>query len=216
MAKKELFIFDMDGVLLDSEPFWRKAQITALKQLGHVITVNDCIANTMGKRLDDIAKTWINMFSLNVNIEKLSQSILDGVVHYIGKEGKAKDGLYTLIEFLRSKNCRIALATSSSTPIISAVINKLNLNGTFELMLSADEVEKGKPAPDIYLEVCRRLNVPTTSALALEDSLTGVRAAVAANITTIAIPEFKTEEFIIADYIVKKMGEIIEITEDCF
>ena len=214
MASKELFIFDMDGVLLESEPFWRTAQIETLATFGATISVDDCIRNTMGKRLDDIAKFWIDMFSLDISVAHLAQSIIDRVVLNIGLNGKANEGLYSLIEFLRSKNCRIALATSSSAPIISAVIKKLELNNVFELMVSADEVPNGKPAPDVYLEVCSRIGVSPTKALALEDSLTGVRSAVAAGITTIAIPEFNGKEFVIADHVVHKLEDVIDIAAD--
>jgi len=216
MASKELFIFDMDGVLLESEPFWRTAQIETLAAFGATISVDDCIRHTMGKRLDNIAKLWIDMFSLDVSVVRLAQLIIDQVVLNIELNGKANEGLYALIEFLRSNNCRIALATSSSAPIISAVINKLELNNVFELMVSADEVPNGKPAPDVYLEVCRRIGVPTTKALAIEDSLTGVRSAVAADITTIAIPEFNSKEFAIADHVVHKLDDAIDIAADYF
>jgi HAD superfamily hydrolase (TIGR01509 family) len=216
MLTKDLFIFDMDGVLLESEPFWRKAQIESLARLGVSATVEDCICHTMGKRLDDIAHTWINMFALNITAEELAQSILERVVFCIGSEGTANNGVDKLIAFLRSKNCRIALATSSSKPIISAVIDKLGLNDVFELTLSADEVANGKPAPDVYLEVCRRLDISPEKAIALEDSLTGVRSAVAAGITTIAVPEHNKKEFAIADYIVNEIENVIDLTEEYF
>ena len=216
MASKELFIFDMDGVLLESEPFWRTAQIETLATLGVTISVDDCIRHTMGKRLEDMAKLWTDMFSLDIGTAHLAQLIVNQVVLNIGLDGKANEGLYSLIEFLRSKNYRIALATSSCVPIISAVIKKLDLNNVFELMVSADEVPNGKPAPDVYLEVCRRIGVPTTKALALEDSLTGVRSAVAAGITTIAIPEFNSKEFVIADHVINKLQDAIDIAADYF
>ncbi len=216
MYKKELFIFDMDGVLIDSEPFWRQTQIELLAQFGITITSEDCIRHTMGKRIDDISQIWIKRFKLDTTQESLTQSILEKAAHLIALNGKAQQGIYRLIECLQNKGCRIALATSSSAPIISAVIDKLDIRSVFELTLSADEVVNGKPSPDVYLEVCRRLEVSAENTLALEDSLTGVRAAVAANITTIAIPEHVSEEFAIADHIVKKIDDVIDILEKYF
>ena len=216
MHKKELFIFDMDGVLIDSEPFWRQTQIELLAQFGITITVEDCIRYTMGKRIDDISRIWINMFQLDTTPERLTQSILEKTAHIIALNGKAKEGVYKLIEFLQSKKCRIALATSSSALIISTVIDKLGIKDVFELTLSADEVVNGKPSPDVYLEVCRRLGVSTENTLALEDSFTGVRAAVAAEITTIAVPESVSEAFNIADHIVEKIEDTIDITAKYF
>lgn len=211
MNDKELFIFDMDGVLIESESFWRQAQIQVLELHGANISVEDCIEHTMGKRIDDIAKLWINRFSLNLSIEELAEEILDKTVYLIGKFGEAKEGIYDLIQLLKRSNYRIALATSSSQPIITAVIDKLELNDIFELSLSADMVMNGKPAPDVYLEVCNQMNVQPKNAIALEDSLTGVRAAVSANITTIAIPEFYDDRFKIANCSVSHINEVLTL-----
>lgn len=211
MKNKKLFIFDMDGVLLDSEPYWRKSQIDILQQFGVTITINDCINNTMGKRIDDISKLWIDMFRLEVTPHSFSIQLLNKTAELISYNALPRDGVYTLINYLKNHNYRIALATSSSTPIILAVLQKLNIESVFEFVLSADEVENGKPAPDVYLEVCKRLKIPTSQAIALEDSITGVKAAVAANITTIAIPEHFSEEFKVANYIIDKIEDVINV-----
>jgi sugar-phosphatase len=214
MENKKLFIFDMDGVLLDSEPFWREAQISLLQDFGENITEEDCIRLTMGKRIDNITRIWIDKYGLSVSEDKLTQLLLDEVVQLINLQGKAKSGIYTLIDFLQKQGWLLALATSSSEAIISAVINKLELSNVFELTLSADEVPNGKPSPDVYLEVCHRLGVSTDSAIALEDSLTGVRASVSANITTIAIPEIPEQGFEMANHIIENAEDAISIVKN--
>ncbi|MDB1125669.1 HAD family hydrolase [Vibrio algarum] len=211
MKQKQLFIFDMDGVLLDSEPYWRRAQIEMLGQFGISINAEDCIKHTMGKRIDDISLLWINMFKLDANPEQFANQLLEKTALLIRSHAIARDGIYTLIDFLQSNSYRIALATSSSTPIISAVLHKLEIAHVFEIALSADEVDNGKPSPDVYLEVCRRLNTSTKNTIALEDSLTGVRSAVAAQITTIAIPEIVSNDFEIADFVVKNITDVINV-----
>lgn len=216
MYRKELFIFDMDGVLLDSEPHWRKAQIELLEQLGIKVTEEECILYTMGKRIDDIAAFWIERFNLTVDQNVFASSLLEKTASLICHRAAAREGIYTLIEFLQNNGCRIALATSSSYPIISAVLEKLEMKGVFELTLSADDVENGKPLPDVYLEVCRLLGVPTNNAIALEDSITGVRSAVCAKITTIAIPEQISQEFDIANHIVGHLDEVVGILSEYF
>lgn len=213
MTSKSLFIFDMDGVLLESEVFWRKAQIDLLKQYGFTITEQDCINNTMGKRLDDIANTWIDKFQIDVDPASFGDEITTQVCSLIKAHGKPLPGVLELIEYLNKSGFTIALATSSNDRIINAVSETLNITKYFELMQSADYVAKGKPAPDVYLTVCKKLGVPTNEAIALEDSLTGVKAAVAANITTIAVPEFESSRFSIADYVVNSACEVPEIIE---
>lgn len=214
MQQKQLFIFDMDGVLLESEPYWRKAQIEIMSQFGVSITEQDCIEHTMGKRIDDIALLWINMFNLTVCSEQFANQLLEKTALLIRSHATAREGIDTLIDFLQSNSYRIALATSSSAPIISAVLHKLDINDIFEIALSADEVDNGKPFPDVYLEVCKRLNIACQHAIALEDSLTGVKSAVAANITTIAIPEFISDDFDIADFVVKEIVDVVSVLSD--
>ncbi|MDV7105926.1 HAD-IA family hydrolase [Vibrio sp. TH_r3] len=215
MKNKRLFIFDMDGVLLDSEPYWRAAQIDLLDQFGVRISSEDCIRNTMGKRIDDIAIFWIDEFSLNVEPEYFATLLLKTTAGLIRQNAKANPGLYSLIEFLQQHRFVIALATSSSKEIITAVLQKLQLEDVFAVTVSADSVKRGKPAPDVYLNVCARLNISTEYALALEDSLTGVKSALAANITTIAIPETGNAnvDFSSADFIVSRIGDVIKLLE---
>ncbi|MCE0494491.1 HAD family hydrolase [Vibrio salinus] len=210
-GKKELFVFDMDGVLLDSEPYWRRAQIDLLSRFGVIITEKDCIRYTMGKRIDDISEFWIVRFHLDVSRSHFAEQLLNMTAALIRTHAEARKGIDQLIGFLQHHGFRIALATSSSRPIISAVLNKLGLNDVFELTLSADSVENGKPAPDIYLDVCHQLKVEPENAFALEDSLTGVTAAVRAGVTTIAIPEKVTPEFYIASHQVSDIEDVIDV-----
>ncbi|SBO11126.1 2-deoxyglucose-6-phosphate phosphatase [Vibrio mediterranei] len=213
MTKKSLFVFDMDGVLIESEPFWRKAQIEVLANYGASATIDDCIENTMGKRLDDIAAIWIQMFNLSVDAKVLESEIMQRVVALVEQEGEAIEGIPTLISDLKQRDFRLALASSSAYPIIHAVTEKLAIQDSFDLMLSAEDVPNGKPAPDVYLEVCQRLDVPVEQAFALEDSLTGVKAAVAAQLTTIAIPFENNPVFLIADYVVGSVQDVIAIVD---
>ncbi|MFA0086052.1 HAD family hydrolase [Vibrio sp. 10N.261.51.F12] len=214
MFQKTLFIFDMDGVLIESEPFWREAQIEVLRHYDVTISAEDCICYTMGKRIDDIARLWIKRFNLPVTEECLRSKIIEKAGSLIRQFGTIKPGINELITQLQHQRYRIALATSSSQAIIDAVIHRLKLDNIFELALSADDVPLGKPAPDVYNEVCRRLNVEPTKAIALEDSLTGVRSALAAGITTIAIPEFHSIEFHIADYCVSNINEVFVLLQN--
>ncbi len=135
------------------------------------------------------------------------------VVALVEEEGQAIEGIPTLIADLKQRGFRLALASSSAYPIINAVTKKLGIQHSFELMLSAEEVPNGKPAPDVYLEVCQRLKVPVQQGFALEDSLTGVKAAVAAKLTTIAMPFENNSAFSIADYVVESVSEVITVVD---
>ena len=205
------FIFDMDGVIIDSEPFWRQAQIDILSKYNTTITVTDCIEHTMGKRIDDVALTWCQLHSLKVSPKLLEQEIITAVANLISTKGNSKTGLYELLDFLKENNFQIALATSSSLPIITAVFNRLSIAHYFDVVCSADDEIYGKPHPAVYLKVAKKLSVKPTNCLVLEDSVTGLIAAKAAAMKTIVIPEDKTDpRFSLADLVLISMLEIID------
>jgi HAD superfamily hydrolase (TIGR01509 family) len=208
------FIFDMDGVIIDSEPFWRQAQIKILSNYNISITVNDCIKQTMGKRIDDVALTWCKLYQLTINPKVLEQEITTSVAQLISNKGKAKEGLYELLDYLTKNNFNIALATSSSKIIINAVFNKLSIAHYFKVVCSADDEEYGKPHPAIYIKAAKLLNTNSTDCLVLEDSVTGLIAAKAASMKTIVIPEDHTDaRFKLADVIYSSMLDVIPFLE---
>lgn len=209
-SKRNTFIFDMDGVILNSEPFWRQAQIGELAKLGHHISIEDCIHYTMGKRLQDISHQWIGLFGLSIPPKELEQRIMDSVITQIRLHGTANMGLLELLEHLKRQRFKIGMATSSSPSIINAVLQSLEIEEYFQLCCSADHEQRGKPYPDVYLTVAKGLGVFPEQCIVLEDSFTGVSAAKAANMYTIALPEDpKDPRFEIADKIVDILPEVI-------
>ncbi|SSN09988.1 HAD hydrolase family IA [Klebsiella pneumoniae] len=162
-------IFDMDGVIIDSEALWRQAQIDALAQWGATASVDECETLTKGKRLDEIAGTWCRYFQLDLDPQRLEAAILQRITGLIATE--------------------IALATSSSRQVIAAVLNKLSLWHFFDVVCSADDEERGKPHPAVYLTTLRKLNLNASQCLVIEDSFTGFCAAQAAGIPTAMVAE---------------------------
>jgi sugar-phosphatase len=143
----------------------------------------------------------------------LSKQILDQTIELISTQASPTDGLNELITFLKNSPLRLGLATSSSQPVIDAVLQRLQLTNVFDVALSADEVVNGKPAPDVYLEVCKRMKVIPERCFSLEDSLTGVKAAVAAGTKTIAFPAHDNNDFTIAFQRVAHLSEVANIVE---
>lgn len=187
--QKDAVIFDMDGVLIDSEPYWRQAQVDVLAGYGMTATFDDCIRLTMGRRLDDIAKIWCQHFSLDIPSEELQLSIMQAVVALIRQHGEPKLGVVSLLQTLQGAGVKIALATSSSRPIIDAVLDSLNIRQYFSVVCSADNEEYGKPHPAVYLTAARTLDVAANQCVVIEDSVTGMIAGLAAGMTTFAVPD---------------------------
>ncbi|MEK0248818.1 HAD-IA family hydrolase [Raoultella scottia] len=182
-------IFDMDGVLIDSESLWRQAQIEALARWGATVSVAECETLTKGKRLDDIARTWCRHCQLSVAPQRLQQMILRRVTGLIIARGEAMDGVNEALAHFRHCGYKIALATSSSHQVIAAVLDKLALRPWFDVISSADDEAWGKPHPAVYLSTLRKLNLRADQCLVIEDSASGFQAARAAGIPTIAVTE---------------------------
>lgn len=182
-------IFDMDGVIIDSEALWRQAQIDALAQWGATASVDECETLTKGKRLDEIAGTWCRYFQLDLDPQRLEAAILQRITGLIANEGEPMHGVHEALRYFREAGYQIALATSSSRQVIAAVLNKLSLWHFFDVVSSADDEERGKPHPAVYLTTLRKLNLNASQCLVIEDSFTGFCAAQAAGIPTAVVAE---------------------------
>ena len=204
-------IFDLDGLLIDSEPLWQEAEILGFKKVGVNLTTKLC-QQTQGLRIDEVVDYWYRRYPWN-NLSKLKveELIVSQLIELIYLKGKPLPGLEQAIAVVQSKGVKIALASSSSTIIIQAALQKLNLTETFTQVYSAESEILGKPHPGVYLTTAEKINVPPQSCLAIEDSLNGVLAAKAAQMQCIAIPEaaqLNNPKFAIADRILTSLEEL--------
>jgi len=200
----------MDGVIIDSEPFWRQAMIEVFGHAGVLLSDEMC-ASTAGLRIDEVVDYWYKIFPWKHKAKKeIVDEIIEAVRQKIANEGKALPGLFEIIALLKKNNIRMALASSSAKRLIVAVLNRLNLNDDFEVMVSGEEVEYGKPHPVIFLEAAKRMGVLPQDCCVIEDSLNGIIAAKAARMYCIAIPEahnYGVEKFVIADKILLSLTD---------
>ncbi|MGE0969835.1 HAD family hydrolase [Klebsiella sp. WOUb02] len=182
-------IFDMDGVIIDSEGLWRQAQMEALASLGATVSEEECETLTKGKRLDDIARVWCRHCRLAIAPQQLEQRILQRITGLIAANGQAMDGVNEVLAHFRRCGYKMALATSSSHQVIAAVLDKLALRPWFEVISSADDEAWGKPHPAVYLSTLGKLGLSAGECLVIEDSFNGFCAAQAAGIPTIVIAD---------------------------
>ena len=209
----EAVIFDMDGLLIDSEPLWQEAEILVFEQVGINLTRELC-QQTQGLRIDEVVEYWyIRHPWTNLTKFEVEKSIVNKVIELIQLKGEPLPGVEQAIALVRSKNVKIALASSSSMRIIQAALQKLGLSETFTEVYSAESEVLGKPHPGVYLTTAKKLNIPPQSCLALEDSLNGVLAAKAARMKCIAIPEAiqqNNPKFAIADCVLQSLEGLTE------
>jgi len=184
-------IFDLDGLLIDSEPLWRRAEIEVFATVGVALSEAEC-HRTTGLRTDQVAAYWLERRPWDTGhspAAEIVSGINQRVIELIRECGAAKEGVAYAIDFMRAHRLRLAVASSSMMPVIEASLDRLGISDAFEVIHSADFEARGKPAPDVYLGAARRLDVEPARCIALEDSVPGVQAAKAAGMCCIRIPE---------------------------
>lgn len=181
-------IFDMDGLLVDSETIWYKAEDQFIQSFGHVYTemAREAI---VGRRMDEFMGILKDYYSLPGTVESLCKNLEDRLLRLIPQEVKAQPGAAEVIAYVVDRAIPHAIASSSSTVIINATLESQGWSGHFALRCSADDDANGKPAPDVYLRAANNLGVDPAACVALEDSPNGARAATAAGMTCYAVPD---------------------------
>jgi sugar-phosphatase len=204
-------IFDMDGLLIDSEPLWVRAEIEIFGEVGLVLAEEDC-ARTKGLRTDDVIAYWHTRRPwTGASPAEVEQRLISRVATLIREEGRALPGVASAIAVAREGGRRLALASSSPLVIIHAALERLGLEGSFHVVQSAQSLPLGKPHPGIFLRTADLLSVPAVDCVVLEDSLTGVIAAKAARMTCVAVPFDHPEHdarFVIADAVVGSLEDV--------
>ncbi len=183
---KQAVIFDMDGVITDSEPFYNEAVNEVLRPLGHVLTEDDHRA-IMGSSIDYTWEYVIQRFGLQDDVRRWKRQYDGAVLRILKAKAEPAPGLYALLDRLEAKGLKLALATSSQRNWADAVVARLKVTGRFPVIATTEMVPSAKPAPDLYLLTASLLGVPPARCLAIEDSPRGITSAKAAGMTTVAV-----------------------------
>lgn len=198
-------IFDMDGILINSEPVWFKARKDLFEPLNLEWTWEDQ-KNTMGVS----TQTWVDYMTKKADGKLTPDEILNGIVdrmvnYYEAGEVDAMPGADDAVKYCAGKY-KTGVASGSYKKLLYAAIESKGWKKYFEEILSSDDLERGKPAPDIYLEVIKRLEVKPEESVIIEDSADGMRAGVAAGTNIIAVP---SEGVKVPGEIKDKVAEVI-------
>jgi sugar-phosphatase len=203
-------IFDMDGLLVNTEPMWKQAEIEVFGKVGHVLTEDDC-RQTMGMRIDEVVNHWFNIKPWDGFTRKeITDAIMDRMEALIRENGEAMSGAIETIEACKSAGYKVAIASSSHERLIDSVMDKLELNELIGVRCSAQNESFGKPHPAVFLTAAAWMNVLPTECLVFEDALHGVIAAKAARMFCIAVPDendISDPRFAIADLTIKSLKD---------
>ncbi|MBC8151768.1 MAG: hexitol phosphatase HxpB [Bacteroidetes bacterium] len=211
-------IFDMDGLLVDSEPHWRAAERDVFDAVGLFLTDEQC-KQTTGLPIAAVADYWFARHPWDETIldrAAVADAITHGAHQRIGRDAEPMPGAVEILDFFRSKKLPLAIASASPMSLIELVIDRLAVRDYFTLWHSATLEIRNKPAPDVYIGTARRLGVSPVDCIAFEDSGTGLASAVAAGMKTVAVPadfEYNDPKF---DRAALRISSLCHFTADSF
>ncbi len=196
MNKYKAVIFDMDGLMFDTERITKKIWKEACKEIGLDIS-EEIFYKAIGLNKEDGRKILENELGSKFHYDKAKEIRDKLYFEYMEKNGTPlKKGLLELIDFLEKNNIPKAIASSSSREIIEYLLKNAELISNFPIIVAGNEIKRGKPNPDIFLKASEKLKISPTECLILEDSNIGIKAASNAGIDVIMIPDIlePTEE----------------------
>lgn len=203
-------IFDMDGVIIDSEPIHFEVDMQTMKNFGCSISkeeLNKYVGTTNEYMFTDIK----NKYKLNKSAEEIINYRCELVKRKVMESDLVPiEGIRDLLKNLKDKNIPAAIASSSPRDFIEVVVSKFGIEDYFSCILSGEEVKNGKPAPDIYIETAKKLGIAPKECIVIEDSKNGVIAAKEAGMKCIGFKNINSGEQDLskADYIVNSIVEI--------
>jgi HAD superfamily hydrolase (TIGR01509 family) len=181
-------IFDMDGLLIDSEPFWQEAGIETLEQYNTALTLEQYHLTT-GLRTKEWIDYWWRHFGIPAESAQIAEeTILKKAIGKIHEKAAPMPGLDHIFSFFKEKNFRIGLATSSPLALVDVVVDKLKIRPYLNAVASAGHLPFGKPHPQVYMDCAEALNVSPLQCICFEDSFNGLIAAKAARMKCVIIP----------------------------
>lgn len=205
-------IFDLDGVIVDSEIWWHEVRVAWAAAHDRQWTHEDSRA-VMGANSRGWAKIMRERLDLERGTEpEIERDIVDGVIERYQREGAPR--IEGAVEAVRRLAARfpVAVASSAHPAVIRAALEAVELVGVIPVVVSSDEVEHGKPSPDVYLEAAQQLEVPPAECLVVEDSLNGVKAARAAGMHVVLVPNATVppapEAFELADEVLPSLSAL--------
>ena len=193
-------IFDMDGLMVDSERVYRQVQHEIAKQFNKTMT-EDLRRQMMGRKPQESLRIFVRELDIPMAAEDVLEMRNTIMREKYKNEMDAMPGLFHIIDSFYGK-LKLAVATGAQQEFLDIVVDKFNIRNKFAVLQSSDDIHTGKPDPEIYLNTCKKLGLPPETCFVLEDSLNGVLAGKSAGCYVIAVPAvYDTEtDFSVADF----------------
>ena len=182
-------IFDLDGLLIDSEPHWKQVETKVFIDLGIPFKIEWC-EQTVGMRIDEVVDFWKKRFPEQI---QNNSAIVDRIVFLmeeaIEKSANIKPGVNYILNLFHDNKTPIAIASSSFMVLIKAAVKRMAIENKIDTLVSAQGLKHGKPHPDVFLKTAEELKVDPSNCIVFEDSIAGMEAGLSAGMKVVAIPE---------------------------
>ncbi len=185
---KKAILFDLDGTLVDSMWMWGQIDIEFLGRFGYECP-EDLQKTIEGMSFSETAVYFKERFDLPMTLDEIKECWIDMSIEKYRHEVPLKDGALEFLKYCKANGIKTAIATSNGREIVDALIDSLQIGSFLQEIITACEVNAGKPEPDIYLEAARRLSVPASDCLVFEDIPAGILAGKRAGMTVIAVED---------------------------
>ena len=209
-------VFDMDGLMFDSERLVYETWQMMMDELGFEYNL-DIFKNTIGLRTDLTESYYNSLYGERFCYNPLKQRSREIFLKRVSDEGvPIKKGLVELLEFLKSNNLKIAVATSTSAQTAHKIIKMAGVYDYFEAFVCGDDVKNGKPHPEVFLTAAEKLSLLPVECVAFEDSINGIKSAHSAEMTTVMVPDYlqPTQEIIpMIDCLCDDLSQAIEFID---
>ena len=192
-------IFDMDGLMFDTERVGKDAILQSGKDFGYEISL-ELHSRMLGRNAKDIENMLKEEYGNDFPYKEMWNHVFELMDKYYAEHGiPIKEGLEDLLKFLKEKNIKIAVASSSKTEVIKSHLKSTHLIQYYDFIVGGDQIHHGKPDPEIFLKAVEHFQIQPEEALVLEDSKSGILAAHKGNIPVICIPDLVEHEKEIID-----------------
>lgn len=182
-------IFDMDGLIIDSEPLWDRAELEVISSLGVDISRRDELPDLLGLRIDVVVGQWFAQQPWNgPGCEEVTSRIISRAISLVEEQRPLLPGAREAIALCKANGLKVGLASASPLHMLEKVLTMFDLRDNFDALASAEHLPLSKPHPQVYLDCAARLGVDPLCCVALEDSTNGMIASKAARMRSIVVP----------------------------
>lgn len=206
-------IFDMDGLLVDSEPLWDQAELDVIASLGVDISRRHELPDTLGLRIDMVVDLWFAQQPWNgPSRQEVTERIITQAIALVEETKPLLPGVREAVALCKSQGIKVGLASASPLHMLEKVLTMFDLRDDFDALASAEKLPYSKPHPQVYLDCAAKLGIDPLNCVALEDSVNGMIASKAARMRSIVVPAHENQDdprFVLADV---KLTSLTELT----